>query len=264
MANPFKLKNGTLLISTEASGGIYNAMQLKKIATLIEEDTALIKVTEDQRIALFVKESEAANIATELQSVGLGIRHYQDGLHYPTVCIGELCQKFKQDALGTAMQISEELQNFNSDQRLKIGINGCDSCCVPTHTLDISLVGMEQGYSIHLGGKNSQVPELASFVAEGVPSELVPSLLKAIIDAFKEEALPEESLQNLIERKGLARFIKILSPYSQDANSASIDDLLIEADSNAPQTQVEDSLLLQADEILKDQEEEPMPNKEPT
>ncbi len=34
MSQLFRLKNGTVLLSTEAPGGIYNSGQLKKIAEL--------------------------------------------------------------------------------------------------------------------------------------------------------------------------------------------------------------------------------------
>ena len=65
MSKPFKLKNGTVLLSTEAPGGIYNSTQLEKIAQLCKKESAIVKVTEDQRLALFVKESELQNISQE-------------------------------------------------------------------------------------------------------------------------------------------------------------------------------------------------------
>ena len=58
MSELFKLKNGTVLVSTEAPGGIYNSAQLKKIAELCSKELAIVKATEDQRLALFVKEAE--------------------------------------------------------------------------------------------------------------------------------------------------------------------------------------------------------------
>lgn len=224
MGNAFKLKNGTLLLITEAPGGIYNSAQLNKIAALADQDSAIIKVTEDQRLALFVKEDEAAGVASQLKEIGLGIRHYQDGLHQPTTCIGELCPDHQQDSLGTAMSLTEEIESLSIENPIKIGINGCAKCCVPCHTLDISIIGDENGYRVNLGGKGSQIPEMATFMADGVPSTELPRLIRSVIEIYKEAAEVDESLQDVMDRIGISKFTEALKPYSQDA--AHTDDLL--------------------------------------
>lgn len=217
MATPFKLRNGMLLLSTEAPGGIYNAAQLKKIAQLCEGDAAIVKATEDQRLALFVPEAKAKAVAAELKATGLGIRNYQDGLHQPVNCIGELCGEHLQDAMGLSMDLSQELAKISLSSPLKIGINGCARCCVPTHTLDVSAIGDSTGYRVSLGGKNSQIPEMASFMAEGVPADKLPKMLAAVVQIYKELAETGESLQDVMERCGAGRFVEALAPYSQDA-----------------------------------------------
>ena len=217
MGSAFKLRNGSLLITTEAPGGIYNSEQLKRIAALADEDSAIVKVTEDQRLALFVGEDKADSIVAELKEIGLGVRHYQDGLHQPTTCIGELCPDYQQDALGSALNITEEMSRLSVDNPLKIGINGCAQCCVPCHTLDISIVGDEQGYRISMGGKNSQIPEMATFMAEGVPESELPAMIHNIVQLYKDSAGEGESLQDVMDRVGVSKFADVLAPYSQDA-----------------------------------------------
>ncbi|MFK7825031.1 MAG: hypothetical protein AB8G05_12825 [Oligoflexales bacterium] len=229
MGAAFKLRNGSLLITTEAPGGIYNSEQLKKIASLADEDSAIVKVTEDQRLALFVGEDKADGIVAELKTIGLGVRHYQDGLHQPTTCIGELCPEYQQDALGSALKITEEMSRLSVDNPLKIGINGCAQCCVPCHTLDISIVGDEQGYRISMGGKNSQIPEMATFMAEGVPEAKLPTMIHNIVQLYQDSAEEAESLQDVMDRVGVSKFAEVLAPYSQDA--AGGDDLF--GDSNS-------------------------------
>ena len=217
MGTPFKLKNGLLLISTEAPGGVYNAEQLKKIAALCASEEAVAKATEDQRLALFVVPAKAAAVAAQLKSVGLGLRHYQDGLHQPINCLGALCGEHLQDAMATSMDLADELSGTILDQPLKIGINGCARCCLATHTLDISIIGDTSGYRISLGGKNSQLPEMASFMAEGVPAAKLPKLIAKIVSIYKQKSQPGESLQEVLERAGSREFIAALAPYSQDA-----------------------------------------------
>jgi hypothetical protein len=217
MGNIFKLKNGSILLSTEAPGGIYNASQLKKIASLCDGESVVVKATEDQRLALLVNPDKAAVIAAELKAIGLGIRHYQDGLHQPVSCVGEMCEDHEQDALGSALDVSAEIEGLKLSSPLKIGINGCAKCCVPCHTLDISIVGDSSGYRISLGGKNSQLPEMASFMAEGVPAGDLARLVKSIIEIYKAGAQEGESLQEFIDRDGSSKFVQALAPWSQDA-----------------------------------------------
>ncbi|MCX6125109.1 MAG: hypothetical protein NTV34_10245, partial [Proteobacteria bacterium] len=219
MSTAFKLRNGTILLTTEAPGGIYNAAQLKKIASLCESESAIVKATEDHRLALCVKPEMAGGISEQLKAIGLGVRHYQDGLHQPISCIGELCPENEQDALGSALDLSQVLNQVTLASPLKIGINGCAKCCVPCHTLDISIVGDLSGYRISLGGKSSQLPELAIFMAEGVPPNELPGLIQSVVELYKAQAEEGESLQSVLDRIGTADFIRALAPYSQDAAS---------------------------------------------
>lgn len=221
MGKSFKLRNGLLFLSTEAPGGVYNASQLKKIAALCESDSAIAKATEDQRLAIFAPVDRAAQIAKELRSVGLGVRHYQDGLHQPVNCIGDLCGEYQQDAMGTSMDLARALGSaVLTAAPLKIGINGCGRCCVPTHTLDISVVGESQGYRVSVGGRSAQLPELASYLAEGIPAVELPGLLTKVVTLFKMLGQSGESLQDVIERCGSKPFLDALAPYSQDGFGA--------------------------------------------
>ncbi len=217
MSQLFKLKNGTVLLSTEVPGGVYNSVQLKKIAELCSKELAVVKATEDQRLALFVKESEVQHVAQQLRSIGLGFRNYQRGLHQPVTCLGELCEDHDQPALVTSMEVTKQIENLSLDASLKIGINGCAKCCAPCHTLDISIVGEPAGYRLSMGGKNSQVPELSSFFAEGIPAKELPGLVKKIISLYRDKADPGETLSAVLDRCGVADFVSILAPYSQDA-----------------------------------------------
>ncbi len=217
MGKPFKLANGLLLLSTEAPGGIYNSAQLKKIAALCDADSAVVKATEDHRLAIFVASEKAAKVAAELKALGLGVRHYQDGLHQPVNCLGELCSEHQQDAMGASIELATELAGLTLSSPLKIGINGCARSCVATHTLDVSIIGETNGYRISLGGKNSQLPEMASFMAEGVPAAKLPKLIAKVVSVYKELAQKDETLQEVMERAGSKKFIEALAPYSQDA-----------------------------------------------
>jgi hypothetical protein len=225
MGTPFKLKNGSVALMAEVPGGLYNSAHLKKLATISEQHSVIMKATEDQRIVMFVVPEQVESISRELISGGLAVRDYQDGIHQPVACVGALCPESKQDALKASLDITEALAGIEAVAALKIGINGCAACCVPCHTLDIAIVGQEEGYRISLGGKQMIVPELASFAAEGVPAGELVDKVRAIVDTWKEHGQPGERMQAVVERVGMAPFIKALAPYSLDA-AGNVDQLL--------------------------------------
>ena len=213
----FKLNNGTVFLVVEAPGGIYNSAQLQVVSDICSQDLAIVKATEDQRLGLFAKEEDFEQIKAKLGECGLGLRHYQHGVHQAVSCVGELCPEHEQDALGSAMEITKCLNDINLNSPLKVGVNGCFKCCTPCHTLDISVVGETNGYRISLGGKTQQLPELASFMAEAVPADKLPELLKKIVELYAKNVEEDESLLDVIERCGASDFVAALSPYSQDA-----------------------------------------------
>ncbi len=225
MGTPFKLKNGSVALLAEVPGGLYNSAHLKKLAAVSEQHSVIMKATEDQRIVMFVVPEQVESISRDLTSGGLAVRHYQDGVHQPVACIGALCPESKQDALKASLDITEGLAGIEAVAALKIGINGCASCCVPCHTLDIAIVGQEEGYRISLGGRQMIVPELASFAAEGIPASELVDKVRAVVDVWKEHGQPGERMQGVVERIGMTPFIEALAPYSGDA-SGNLDQIL--------------------------------------
>ena len=242
MSNFFRLKNGRIVVAAEAPGGIYNSTQLKKIADLCAQDLAIVKTTEDQRISLFVKEEDLDAVQLVLDAAGLSLRHYQDGIHQAVACIGEMCAHSEQDAVASAVAITEACAGKQCDKPLKIGINGCSKCCVPSHSLDIDILGESGGYRLSLGGKNAHIPELAAFMAEHIPAGELADLVGKVIDLYNEKKQEDETLHDVLDRCGTSDFADILAPYSQDA--ACFDSLDFEAqlpdDSNDTQKPTEE------------------------
>lgn len=220
MGAPFKLKNGSIAVSVEAPGGLYNSAHLKKLATLSEQQSLIMKATEDQRIVLFVAPDQEEALTKELASGGMAVRAFQDGVHQPVACLGALCPDSQQDALKASLDISEAIAGIEASSCLKIGLNGCGKCCVPCHTMDISVVGTEEGYRISIGGKQSLVPEFSSFLAEGIPAGEIVDKVKAVVDTWLAVAEQGEPLHATVERIGMAPFIDVLAPYSGDAAGA--------------------------------------------
>ncbi len=217
MSLDFKLTNGQYFISTETAGGLYNAMQLRKLADLCDEHDSIVKATEDQRLALFVAEGNVDATVQSLKTMGLSTRPYQSGIHQPVACVGELCPFSQQDALGLATDLSNLKFDSSKTNALKIGINGCGKMCVATQTMDIAITGDEHGYRISLGGKTTAIAEVAMLAAESVPAEEIPQITQKIIELFQEQAHEGETLHELMERIGTAPVFSCLGSYSQDS-----------------------------------------------
>ena len=243
MSKAFKLKNNQIFVTTEAPGGVYSSEQLKKIAEVSNETSAVIKATEDQRLAFYIAEDKLEVLTSNLAEVGIEIRHYQAGMHQPVACVGGQCPKQEQDALSAAMDVTDAIEGIQMENPVRVGINGCFSCCVPTHTLDISVVGESNGYKLSIGGKNSLLPEFASFVAEGIPSDKLPEMIAAVANVYSTLAEGDETLHDVLERVGAEKFIEVTAPYSQDAAN---DDPFAELNSDSEES-----------DMIEDAEESP-------
>ena len=217
MVKPFQLNNEQIFVVAEAPGGLYNPDQLAAIASICDDQGIVVKVTEDQRLGLMITPAQFDEVNTALATVGAGLRHYQDGMHQTVSCLGSHCPLAQQDALQAAMKITEQLRSKSFDTAVKIGVNGCSNCCVPAHTLDISIIGEDNGFRVSLGGKTSQIPELASFIAEGIPAGELTQLIERAVDTMATEREPEETLQDTMQRVGTSPFVAAFAPYSQDA-----------------------------------------------
>lgn len=217
MGDISKIADNLTLYVIEAAGGMYNSEQLQALSKVLEEEGIVAKVTEDQRFVLALDDDQAGAIGDALLEVGLTKRPYREGMHQPVACLGSQCSFHDQDALGDALAITGKLSSTEVNAPFRIGINGCAQACVPTHTLDISLIGEPGGYRISIGGKNTQIPEMAAFAAEGIPAAELPELMTKLMNAYQEAAEDGEDFHEVIERAGMSPFIAALAPYSQDA-----------------------------------------------
>ena len=98
--------------------------------------------------------------------------------------------------------------------------------------------------------KNAQFPELATFVAEGIPREELCKLVKSVIEVYKDNAEEDESMKDVIERIGVSDFVEVLAPYSQDAADEELDF----GTSTDSQESLVDSLVSEETSTLEDED----------
>ncbi len=215
-ASIFHLQDNHECVILESPAGLYNGIQLAAIAKVCEDLGLVSKATEDQRICLYISPSDRPAIESALNPTGLSLASYKSGVRTVKSCLGSACPLSSQDALAAALDLTALLNDLPQNRHLSIAINGCQQGCVPGYTSDISITGASSGFQIALGGKSTQYPELASFLAEGIPAQDLPSLVKKLVQSFLTNALEEESFGTCIERLGLDFFAKQISPFAQD------------------------------------------------
>nr|BFD32092.1 hypothetical protein GTC16762_17100 [Pigmentibacter ruber] len=214
----FELKNGNLFVLAEAAGGVYNGAQLRMICDVADDVSVFLKVTEDQRIGFMVPKDKLLDLHSKLSKSGILLKHYRNhSILSPKACLGELCNKCQQDALGDAIEISPILnEKFKeSFTALNIGMNGCATACVASATDDIHVIGEESGYKVLIGGRSSGEPKLAEFLVDSIKREQIGETICSILETFSQNKQENEGLAEVVARIGL-------SPFKQSLKSVGV------------------------------------------
>jgi dissimilatory sulfite reductase (desulfoviridin) alpha/beta subunit len=228
VAKNFELRNGTLFVLAEAAGGVYNGEQLRKISEVAEEDSAILKLTEDQRIGFMLAPERLPHAQRLLAASGLTLRQYRSGgPASPCACLGELCPSAQQDALGDSMEVAAALYAKFPDVEgyLSIGMNGCDQNCLSSGVYDIHIVGESTGYKIYIGGRAREISQVGTFLTENVAREDLPNVLQRVVEVYYANREENETLSDVTERVGFGVFMEALEPASVPL----ADDLLTDA-----------------------------------
>ncbi len=209
MTNSHELKNGLLFLLAESAGGIYNGEQLRKICEVAQDDSVILKVTEDQRLGFMLEPSRVESVKALLEPCGVSLRFYRSpAAPAPKSCLGELCPFAVQDALGDSIELgvllAERFKEANS--YLKIGINGCEKACVGSAVDDIHIVGEDSGYKIAIGGKCAEIPQLGQFLIDNVTKENLADVVCRVLETYYAKRENEETLLDVAEREGMSLF----------------------------------------------------------
>ncbi|WGL59962.1 hypothetical protein QEJ31_15625 [Pigmentibacter sp. JX0631] len=219
----FELKNGNLFVLAEAAGGVYNGAQLRLICDVADDVSVFLKVTEDQRIGFMVPKEKLLDLHSKLSKSGILLKHYRNhSILSPKACLGELCNKCQQDALGDAIEISPILnEKFKeSFTALTIGMNGCSTACVASATDDIHVIGEESGYKVLIGGRSSGEPKLAEFLIDSIKREKIGETICNILETFSQNKQENEGLAEVVGRIGLSPFKQNLKSIGVSGESA--------------------------------------------
>jgi dissimilatory sulfite reductase (desulfoviridin) alpha/beta subunit len=249
VTNLHELKNGLLFLLAESAAGIYNGEQLRKICEVAQDDSVILKVTEDQRLGFMLEPSRVDSVRALLEPCGVTLRLYgAPSAPAPKSCLGELCPFSVQDALGDSIELGALLGDRFRDAEtyVKIGMNGCEKACASTATDDIHIVGEESGYKISIGGKCAEIPQLGQFLIDNVSKETLPDIVCRVLETYYAKREEGEILFDVVEREGMGIFTAAAEGLkAEEAQANDVGSL-----GENPSADVEDMLLDDAAEEL--------------
>jgi len=212
----FALKNSQIFVLAEAAGGVYNSDQLRVLCEVADNESAFLKITEDQRIGFMIDPGKLPDVQAQVRKSGLLLKSYKAaGVPSPRACLGELCTFAHQPSLGDALELTTHLlKSFPSPKRYSsIGVNGCGRACLGSSTEDVHVVAEETGYKISIGGKGSDIPQQAQLLLENISRTDLPIVIEKILAVFYQESLESERIFDVIERIGLTPFFNALPEH---------------------------------------------------
>ncbi len=227
----FKLNNQTVFVLVEAAGGVYNSDQLRLLCEFADDETAFLKVTEDQRIGFMISEDRLTEVQAKLAQAGLLIRNYQGiSMLSPKSCLGELCPHHAQQALGDAIELSSLFAKTFGKERpfVSMGMNGCEKSCLASATDDIHIVGEASGYKISIGGKGSEVPQIAQFLIDNVAQADMGNVLSKVLECYFNNATEGERLWETLDRIGISPFLAGIEGEEESQSDFSLGESLDE------------------------------------
>lgn len=266
----FELKNGNLFVLAEAAGGVYNGNQLRLICEVADDVSVFLKVTEDQRIGFMLPKDKFEELQGKLSKSGILLKHYRDSsVISPKACLGELCQKCEQDALGDSIEVTASLnEKFkNVFAHISIGMNGCSVACADSATNDIHIVGENKGYKIYIGGQAAGEPKLAEFLIDGISKQKICEIIEIILDVYSKNKQNEESLGSVVTRIGVSEFHKAIELTNNTASQSpsNEEEIQIEEETPLPASEAvvpEAEAVSVAEEEIQIEEETPPPASE--
>ncbi len=217
--NPHK-KPGYAIVTiclkeTGVAPGDVTDTQLEKIADLCDKYSfGEIRVTHEQNVVLAdVKQSDLLNLWTELKSNSLATANL--GLLSDIICCpgGDFCALANAKSIPIAESIQRMFHDVGEQQSigaLNINISGCMNACGHHHVGNIGILGVdkkgEEFYQVSLGGSSKNDAALGKIIGPSFAQEEIPSIVRQIVDVYKENKQGDEKFIDTYNRIGIDPF----------------------------------------------------------
>ncbi|OAS83013.1 MULTISPECIES: nitrite reductase large subunit NirB [Metabacillus] len=204
-------KDGTYSVVPQMYGGMTNAAEFRRLASIIEKyKITNVGITAEQRIQLKGIEKEHIQaVCSELNMQLSPVR--TNTIRHVNTCFGEqICQCENKHALQLAIELEKEMEYLLTPHRVVLGISACKHREIDMITKDISIIGVNSGWEIYVGGSSNPSFKQGELFTVTSNSQEAKQLICGFVQYYRETANYLEQIGEWSERVGLIHIREVL------------------------------------------------------
>lgn len=204
---PFLTKGIKFPVTPHIPGGLTTATQLRQIADIADRHQGSLKIVGNTITILGLSVADGEKAITQL---GCKPESFMaKAVRSVSFCPGKPnCPRALQNSTTLGLELDEEFFGQELPSKLRIAVSACPNCCVEPLIKDIGMYGTAKGYTLAVGGSSGLQAQIARAVAEKVPTEKIPSIIRSILAYYKAHGKPKERIGQTIDRLGWDDFIQ--------------------------------------------------------
>lgn len=208
---PFLNKKIKFPVTPHIPGGLTTANELRQIADAADRYGGSLKIVGNSITIMGLTLADGEKVITELGCKGESF--IAKAVRAVSFCPGKpACPRALQDSTPLGLKLDEEFFGAEVPGKLRIAVSGCPNCCVEPLVKDIGMYGTAKGYTLAVGGSSGLKAQIAKIVAEKVPAEEIPVIIRSILTYYRTHGKTKERLGETINRLGWAEFIEKTIP----------------------------------------------------
>ena len=195
---------GALAVTPGVGSSFFSAEQVRLITEVLGPNGRM-ELNSFQQVILHLPAHSLSEVSERLCGTGLGI--YAVGavvknLHTCTFCMGE-----RIEGLPDARRLDEVVAGTPVPFTIRVGFSGCQSNYGEALLRDIGIVRIGMVYDIFIGGRAAGLsPVLGQKVADGISSEQLPGVVRALLECYRQGARGKERFWRTVQRLGVESF----------------------------------------------------------
>ena len=196
-----------LPVTPHIPGGLTTPDELRQIAAIADQYGGELKIAGNAitiiGLTIFDGEKALAKLGRKSESfIASAVRSV-------SFCPGKpSCPRALQDSSLLGLELDEEFFGQELPGKLRIAVSGCPNCCVEPLVKDIGMYGTAKGYTLAVGGSSGLKAQVATIIAERIPSCDIAPIIRSILAYYRAEGKTRERLGQTIDRTGWDEFIK--------------------------------------------------------
>lgn len=198
------------VITPQIPGGYITPEKLIKIGEVAKKYNGSLRITSAQKIAIGnLKEEDIDKIWEELD-MEPAIKNICSVINIE-MCSANFCRRSKYPIIGLGMKITKKFHGMELPGKVKIAVAGCKNACINAYIKDIGILSDSSGkLFIVVGGKGGLNPRKYDILAENLNEYEVMSIIKNLLDLYKEKSIEYEKFTNFIDRITIEKLTKYI------------------------------------------------------